>query len=388
MQKPESKYNTLVTGLAMFSMFFGAGNVVFPLALGQYAQDKNIFAIIGLLISAVGVPFLGLIAMTLFNGNYKLFFERIGKIPGFLVSAAIMALIGPFGAIPRCITLSFATLKIYFSELDLLLFSIVSCLLILAFTIRKNNILDYLGYILTPILIGSLAIIILKGVFISPAAPVADHSQFTIFWRGLVEGYQTMDLLGAFFFSTIVLACLERAVDTKNPQNFKKVIWLALKASLVGAFLLSLAYVGFSFVSAFNSDALIGVPKDELAGQVANVVLGPYAGIIACTAVSLACLTTAIALAAVFAEFLQKDISHNKISYEISLTLTLIVTMFISTLNFNGIANFLAPILQVCYPALIVLSIVNIAYKVSHFKPVKIPVFIAFGLSLIGYLFL
>lgn len=388
MQKPESKYNTLVTGLAMFSMFFGAGNVVFPLALGQYAQDKNIFAILGLLISAVGVPFLGLIAMTLFNGNYKLFFERIGKVPGFLVATAIMALIGPFGAIPRCITLSFATLKIYFPELDLLFFSLFSCLLILAFTIRKNNILDYLGYILTPILLASLAIIILKGVITSPSAPAADHNQLAIFWKGLVEGYQTMDLLGAFFFSSIVLSCLERTVDTKNPQNYKKVIWLALKASVIGAILLSLTYMGFSFVSAFNSAALIGVPKDELAGQVANVVLGPYAGVIACTAVSLACLTTAIALAAVFADFLQQDISHGKFNYKISLIVTLIVTFFISTLDFNGIANFLAPILQVCYPALIVLSIVNIAYKVSHFKPVKVPVFIAFGLSLIGYLFL
>lgn len=386
MQQPEGKSNTLVTGLAMFSMFFGAGNVVFPLALGQYAQDKNFFAVLGLLISAVGVPFLGLIAMTLFNGNYRNFFDRIGKIPGFLVATAIMALIGPFGAIPRCITLSFATLKIYFPSLNLLVFSMLSCLIIFLFTIRKNRILDYLGYLLTPILIGSLAIIIIKGFISSPSAPYADHGQATIFWEGLVEGYQTMDLLGAFFFSSVVLSCLERSIDTKNPKNYKKVIWLALKASAIGAFLLSLTYIGFSYIAAFNSEALANVPKDELAGQIANIVLGSYAGIVACVAVALACLTTAIALAAVFAEFLQKEIVREKLSYELSLLFTLILSFLVSTLHFNGIAHFLAPILQVCYPALIVLSGINIAFKLFHFKPVKIPVFLTFGVSLIGYL--
>src|SRR3984957_3942591 len=96
-----TKSATIATGLAMFSMFFGAGNVVFPLALGKIAQDQNVFAILGMLITAVGVPFLGLVAMTLFNGNYIHFFERLGKVPGFLVVTAMLGLIGPFGAIPR-----------------------------------------------------------------------------------------------------------------------------------------------------------------------------------------------------------------------------------------------------------------------------------------------
>ena len=90
-----SKTNIIAIGFAMFSMFFGAGNVVFPLALGQYAQDHNFYAILGLLITAVGVPFAGLMAMTLYNGDYKKFFERIGPLPGFAVAAIIMGLIRP-----------------------------------------------------------------------------------------------------------------------------------------------------------------------------------------------------------------------------------------------------------------------------------------------------
>ena len=91
----------LSTGFAMFSMFFGAGNVVFPLDLGRTAGHMNFYAIAGLLITAVGVPFTGLLTMFLFEGNYTKFFERIGKVPGFVLAAFIMALIGPFYAMPR-----------------------------------------------------------------------------------------------------------------------------------------------------------------------------------------------------------------------------------------------------------------------------------------------
>lgn len=377
--------NTIATGLAMFSMFFGAGNVVFPLALGQYAQDKNFFAILGLLVTAVCVPFLGLISMTLFNGDYKQFFNRIGKIPGFIVAAAIMGLIGPFGAIPRTITLSYATMQLYFPDLSLILFSAVACVLIFILTFKRNNILEILGYFLTPLLLGSLAIIIIKGLITSPAAPAADHTPGNIFLVGLTEGYKTMDLMGAFFFSSVILACLEQDVDTSNPKNYRRMIILALKATTIGAFLLAISYIGFSYVAAYNSDSLADARHDQLAGRVAMLVLGPYASIVACVAVSLACLTTAIALSAVFAEFIHNDITLGKIGYIPSLLLTIVITFAVSTLDFTGIANFLSPILQVCYPALIVLSILNIAYKLWNFQPVKIPVLIVFLISLFSY---
>lgn len=387
MKTPKSKVNTIATGLAMFSMFFGAGNVVFPLGIGQYAKDHNIYAIIGLLITAVGVPFAGLLSMTLFNGNYKAFFERIGKIPGFIVTAIILGLIGPFGAIPRCIVLSYSTLKPLLSDtFSLPWFSIFSCLIIFLFTIKRNNIIDLLGYILTPILLASLAIIIVKGLISSPSLEPSPYSKFTVFLKGIKEGYQTMDLLAAFFFSSVVIACLKKDIDTSNPQNYKQVIFLSLRASVIGAFLLSLIYVGFSFVAAFYSPLLKGTPQGELPGIIAIHVLGPYASVVAQIAVILACLTTAIALSAVFAEFIHQDICHDKIGYGWSLLITLIISFFVSTLNFTGIANFLEPILQVCYPALIVLCFVNILYKLHHFKWVKTPVFLTFICSLIVYL--
>lgn len=380
------KSNTISTGLAMFSMFFGAGNVVFPLALGQFAQDYNHFAIFGLLLTAVGVPFMGLIAMTLFDGDYKKFFERLGKIPGFTVAIIIMALIGPFGAIPRCIALSYSTVQIYMPDISITVFSLLSCFVIFAFTYKKNRILEVLGFVLTPILLGSLAIIIVKGLLFTPEVQMtANHNPLEIFWKGFKDGYQTMDLLGAFFFSSVILACLKQDIQPSEKTSYRTIINVALKASAIGAFLLSIVYVGFSYVSAFHSESLGEIAKDQLAGIIAIQVLGPYAGIIACVAVALACLTTAIALAAVFAEFIHIDVTKNKVGYIPSLILTLIITFFVSTLKFDGIVMFILPILQILYPALIVLTLCNIAYKLWGFEWVKTPVLLTFIASLVAY---
>lgn len=377
--------NTITTGFAVFSMLFGAGNIVFALAIGQYAQDKNFFAILGLLITAVGVPLLGLISMTLFNGDYRSFFERIGKVPGFIVAVIILGLIGPFGASPRCIALSYSTSKMYLPDMPLALFSVLACLFIFALTYRRTSILNILGYVLTPLKLGSLTFIIVKGFMDSPVVPETAHNEMTVFIKGLKDGYQTMDLLGAFFFCSVVLDCLRRNIDVSNPANYKRLITVALKACCIGAGLLAVIYIGFSYVAAAYSGSLQHISPEELISNIALQVLGRHAGLIVSFTVTLACLTTAIALTTVFAEFIHKDLTKGKVSYLVSLIGTLIVTFAVSTLNFTGIISFLAPILQLCYPALITLCIVNILHKLYQFEHVKLPVLIIFMTSLISY---
>jgi LIVCS family branched-chain amino acid:cation transporter len=366
-------------------MFFGAGNIVFPLAMGQFAQDQNIFAIIGFLITAVGVPFIGLISMTLFDGDYHRFFERIGKIPGFFIAFAIMGLIGPFGAMPRVIALSYSTSKIFVPNISLLYFSFFSCVLIFLLTYKRQRILDILGYVLTPLLLISLIILIVKGISSASEPLPSGLSSSNAFFHGLQLGYNTMDLMGAFFFSSVVILCLKKELHPEGQKDFRRLITMTLKASCLGAFLLALVYIGSSYVAAYNSEILKSVPPDEILATLSLQILGPYAGIVAVSAVALACLTTAIALAAVFAEYLHEDITFEKIGYVPCLIFTLIATFLMSTLNFSGIMNFLGPILIVCYPALIVLSVVNLMYKLYGFKLVLLPVGVVFILSLIVY---
>lgn len=370
-------------GMAMFSMFFGAGNIVFPLMIGQITQDKSLAALLGLVITAVGVPFAGLFAMTLFDGDYRAFFNRLGKIPSFLIVVIIMGLIGPFGATPRCITLSYATTKMFFPEIGIIAFSIVSCIVIYLLTIRKSRITDILGIILTPFLLVSLAFIVVMGILNRPQAVTeAEHTHLSAFVLGLVSGYQTMDLLGAFFFCAVVIDSL-KSVSAGEGSPKKALLHNAFLASVVGAFLLAVVYVGMSIVAALHSVTLADISADILLGTISLNVLGPYAGIITCFAVILACITTALALVVVFAEFIHYDILQGKISYQWSLITTLAITAFFSTLKFHGLLAILAPIVEVIYPSLLVLSIVNIAYKLWGFPYVKIPVGITFAGSLI-----
>jgi len=370
----------------MFSMFFGAGNVVFPLALGQLAQDNNIYAILGLLITAVGVPFAGLVAMTLFQGNYQHFFSRMGNGPGLIITAIIMALIGPFGAVPRCIALSYSTASSFLPGISLPVFSIISCVLIFILTIRRNSLIDILGYVLTPFLLLSLGIIIVKGIYFSPSAPVSTLTSSGVFFEGFKHGYQTMDLLGAFFFSSVVLVCLKKDLPQVEINNTPLLLRMTLRASYIGASLLSLVYIGFSYLAAFHSDRLLNVKPDDLISQIAQIVLGDHGGIIVCIAVALACLTTAMALCAVFAEYIHEDITSFKLGYPACLILTLACTFYISTLNFSVIIGLLAPILKVCYPALIVLSLFNILNKLYHVQTIRLPVYTVFLTSLAYYI--
>lgn len=375
------KSHIIATGLAMFSMFFGAGNIIYPLVVGKIACDKNIFSIAGFLISAVGIPFLGLIAIILFNGDYKSFFYRIGKIPGFILMITILGLLGPLGVIPRCIILSHEALSSYIPDISLLLFSIISAIIIFICTIKEKRIIDLLGRFLSPLLLACLTFIILKGLIYGPAAPRCEIEGIQLLFNGFIEGYKTLDLFAALFFSATILAMIKKISGSKESQDNKKMAVIAFKSSIVGASLLGLVYLGMSFVTARYSSLLSSVPDEQLFISIARHILGDTGGIIVCLAVILACLTTAIALTAISAEFIEHDIFFNKLKYQYALLLTLLITIPISTLQFNGVMKILIPFLKITYPAMIVLVIVNSLYKLWGFKIVRTPFYTVFVIS-------
>lgn len=391
MLNQEKKLSVWSTGLAMFAMFFGAGNIVFPLALGQFTQDKNFYAVLGMVVTAVFVPLAGLLGTMLFEGDYNAFFRRIGRVPGYLVTVAILCLIGPFAGIPRCINISYATLASFglheLPGVSLLTFSAFSCVVIFLMTFRPGRIVPLLGYVLTPLLLVALAVLVIRGVFLMPEAELSAHTRWETFVSGLVGGYNTLDLLAAFFFSSAVLLSLKRSSGDVRPlRENRRLFSVALLGSFIAAGLLTLVYVSFSYIAAGYSHSLEGIAGHEILGRLAGRLLGPYAGLIASVAMAFACLTTEIALAAIFAEYLRKNLCREKISYEWALILTLFVAFLVSTLQFEGITALLAPLLKVCYPALIVLTVLNILYKLYAFKPVKLFVYGTFLVSLFLYL--
>lgn len=380
-----SKASIITAGLALFAMQFGAGNIVFALGIGHFAQDQTILGCLGLIVTAVLVPLLGLVAMTLFNGDYKSFFNRLGAIPGFILMILMLGLLGPFGAIPRCLVLSYSTSKACLPGVSLEVFSFVCCLFIFLLSFRRSNIMNVVGYYLTPVKLGSLILLIIFGFIYATSLPIGEHAKSTVFFKGVIDGFQTMDLLGAFFICSIILEGFRKNMNIPDSDLSRPIIKASLQTSCIASILLSVIYLGFSLTAAFHSHNLVGVRPEELVGKISHLVLGDFGGIFVSFAVTIACLTTAIALSTVSAEFLHKDISGRRISYPLALAICLAITFAISTLNFTGIINMLAPVLALFYPTLIVLCIANILQKTMQFKYVKTTVFATFLTSIVHY---
>jgi len=357
----KNKTVILSTGLAMFSMFFGSGNLVFPLAVGRLSEGHVSLATFGLLLTGVLVPFLGMLAMLLYNGNANDFFGRFGKPATFWFPLIALSLMGPFGVLARCITVAHGAFRLLMPETPLWLFSAISCAIIFALTIRKRSIVSLLGSILTPLLLLSLAAIGVFGLMSVDFPTASSHGSWTSFKQGIFQGYQTMDLLAAFFFSTFVIDHL------RSSQNGALSIFL--KSSLIGAGLLSLTYCVLVLLGAMYAPALAAVPPQEMLGFIARASLGPWAAPVVCVAIIFACLTTAIVLASLFADFLRKEVAKDKINSPSALTATLAIAFFVSTLEFSGIAKILGPILEVIYPVLIVLTVFSIFRKVRARQP-------------------
>ncbi len=379
-------------GLALFSMFFGAGDLIWPLILGGASGDKNFFSMMGLLVTGVSLPLMGVLAMMLFQGDYRTFFGRIGRVPGAVLLFVVQVVLGPLGSIPRLITLSYVSLKPYlFGDIGLALFSVLACGVILLFNLRRQRVVGLLGLVLTPALLLCLGAILIIGLVNPPAPHTIVMSDGQAFNSGLLVGYNTLDIIASFMFAPLVLSHFrdEAAADGETDpliarrRLFRKMV----RAALLSAGLLSAMYIGLTYLASFYTQLLpAGHAPEERLSAIAHFLLGPEGGFLSCIAVALACLTTAIPMTAIFADYVQKDLCRNKIGPLFPLLLTLGITGCIANLGFGGIAAMLGPILQVLCPGLIVLSVLNILHKLYEVKMRKLPVFATFALSTVGYL--
>ncbi len=356
------------TGLAMFSMFFGSGNLVFPLVVGQLSQGHYLLATLGFFATAVLVPFLGILGMLLFKGDTHSFLSRLGRYAPFWFSLIALSLMGPFGVLARCITVAHGSFTLLLPSTPLWLFSLISCALLFLLTVRQNRIVPLLGTYLTPILLLALGAIALIGLTSHPLPLAIPGTSLSILTDSLLKGYQTMDLLAAFFFSTFVIRHLEQ----DDPRASLSIFF---RASLLGAGLLSLIYFVLILAGSMYAPELASIPPQEMFGHVAQLALGPLAAPLVATAVILACVTTAVVLATLFAEFVQAHIVP--LSRPLSLLLTLAIAFSTSILGFSRIAQYLGFFLEMTYPALILLTLLNIFHRLYGWKMVRIPTAVA-----------
>jgi branched-chain amino acid:cation transporter, LIVCS family len=377
-QSPALKKSWLVisTGFALFSMFFGSGNLVFPINVGKESEGHFLLAALGILLTGVIVPFLGVFGMMLFKGDIQSFFSCFGKRGTFWFSLLALALMGPFGVFARCLTVAHGALQLLLPEVSLVSASLVMCVFIYLLAVNKNRIIPVLGTWLTPLLLLAISAIAFFGLKQAGIAESTSLFGWSALKNGFFQGYQTMDLLAAFFFSTFVISQLQNSFSGENQE--RALLKTFTKASIVGGALLSFVYLALVMLGWVYADLLSQAAPQEMLGKIAMAALGSMAAPCVCIAVVLACLTTAIVLASLFADFLKKEVMQEKLSHKLSLFITIGIGFFVSTLEFAGIARFIGPILELTYPALIVLTLLNIAHKlwgvkISHW-PVTVTV--------------
>ena len=355
---------TLTTGLALFAMFFGAGNMVFPIAIGATAGQHLFYAWLAFMIAGVGLPFMGVFAVSLFEGDYWNFFSILGKYGSFFVITFLILIIGPIFAAPRTEDITFGTLQPFLSsEITNYYFSIFYFAIIFALSYKHLFVVDIMGRFLSPLKLIAFITLIIASLITAHALLPTTVSAYHVASNALSVGYGTMDLLAAFFFCHVAYNSIAHKCTALGITDKKALIRVILKACGIGSLLIGLIYTGFMLSAAAHATALHNTPTANIISQLSHIVLGSYGSLFVCLCVTLACIATATALAVVSTNFFHHTLFQNKLPRIICLIIVLVIMYSMSILGFDFIMSIAVPILNWLYPALIVLCVINIYRK-------------------------
>ncbi|MFO1444134.1 branched-chain amino acid transport system II carrier protein [Bacillus sp. Bva_UNVM-123] len=353
-------------GLMLFALFFGAGNMIFPPFLAQQAGSNIWPAVIGFLVTGVGLPLLGVIAISRV-GDLQILASRVHPIFAVVFTVVLYLVIGPLFAIPRTGTVSFEIGVVPFLPdgsaklgLALLIFTILYFVLTLWLSLNPSKLVDRIGKILTPALLIVLAIFAIKS-FITPLGNFSTPNEAYAngpFFKGFLEGYLTMDAIASLVFGSIVVASIrEFGVTDKNT-----VTKLCISAGVIAAAALALVYVSLAWIGATSTDT-IGAQENGAAilAAAAHHLFGEFGAIILALAILFACLTTAIGLISSCAQYFSKLIPS--ISYKKFAVIFSVFSAVIANVGLSQLISFSVPVLVFIYPIAIMLIFLSFAHN-------------------------
>jgi branched-chain amino acid:cation transporter, LIVCS family len=363
MQKkiPFSTYALI--GTMLFGMYFGAGNLIFPIQLGQLAGTNFWPAIIGFLVTAIGLPFLGILAIGL-SGSTGLrdLASRVHPVFGVAFATVLYLTIGPFFAIPRTATVPFVVgFEPYIAPgqagIWLGVFSFAFFAIVYFFSLRPGKVMDYIGKYLTPaflvflfLLIG-ISVMKPMGSFGEPNGAYANLAFIT----GFKEGYNTMDALASLAFGIVVINAIKRQGITST-KEIAKATWKS------GIFAMALMMMIYGLITYMGASSVSAIGTFENGGQifaaVAKHYFGPYGAILLAIIIVLACLKTSIGLITACSEFFHELLP--KVSYQRFVLLLCIVSFTVANFGLNNIIQFAIPVLMFLYPLAIVLILLTL----------------------------
>ncbi|MDZ5508502.1 branched-chain amino acid transport system II carrier protein [Enterococcus cecorum] len=375
MEKKLSSKDYLYLGSMLFGLFFGAGNLIFPVHMGQEAGANVWPAIIGFLITGIGLPFLGIIAIGISgeNGLFDLA-SRVHKGYGYFFTVALYLVIGPFFAMPRLAATSFEIgLTPFVAEnqktLFLAIFSILFFALSWWFSRNPSKLLDYVGKFLNPLFLVLLAILIVMS-FVKPMANIHDitvlgNYRNHAFFTGFQNGYNTLDVLASLAFGIIVVNTLKNKGVTKKSTITAD----TFKSGAVSVLLMGIIY---SFLSLMGTMSMGKFDLSENGGialaQIAHYYLGTGGSIILALIVVVACLKTTIGLTTAFSETFAELFPG--LSYSTLIAGVSIIPCIIANVGLTSIISYSTPVLMFLYPLAIILVLLGVSGPLFKNNPI------------------
>lgn len=344
------KQNLLAIGLMTFAMFLGAGNIIFPPFLGLEAGTQFLPAMLGFLLTAVGLPALTLIVLGRLSDSGQLT-QALPKPLAVTFWVLLFIAIGPAFGMPRAVTVAYEMgIKPFFIGDHLMLFSalFVGTALLLAF--QRGKLVDYIGKVMTPLLVLMLAALALAAI-ITPLGVLGDPSidyQHKAVTSGLIQGYMTMDAIAAVGFGWVII----KAIRDKGCESPQDVFQATLKVTLIYALLMSACYLAMAYVGATSTTIAEGATNGgELLTRYVAAIFGPLGQYLLAGIIIMACLTTTVGLTNACAEYSQQTFRT-----------PFAITAIIVTAMTGVIANFgLDQILAISLPAILILCPIAIA---------------------------
>ena len=346
----------MVVGFALFSMFFGAGNMIFPPYLGMQAGTAWISGFLFYFVADIGLAMLAMFAILRCDGTEAIT-APIGKIPARVLMSAIVLCIGPMLAIPRTAATTYEmSIAPLTSAVSPVVFSVLFFALILALCIRESAVVDIVGKVLTPLLLVGLAAIIIKGI-VTPLGTIAPEAKIdSAVVTGVKAGYQTMDALAALPFGILVLQSVIDKGYTESGKKFR----IMSGSSILACVLLLAVYMGLAYLGATVSaqyDRSIG--RAQLVMAIVEALMGKTGMIIFGIVVGLACITTAVALTSSAAAYFAR-LCRGKVSYKVFVIAICVFSAVVSNLGLDRIVAVAAPVLDVVYPPTLVLIFISL----------------------------
>lgn len=360
----------------LFALFFGAGNLIFPATLGQNAGENLWPAVIGFLITGVGLPFLGILAIG-FSGSRNLqeLAGRIHPIYGIIFTSLLYLTIGPFFAAPRTGAVAYDVgitpfVSEEYSQISLFLFSALFFAASLWLSLTPAKLVERFGKLLSPAII-VLLIFLLVTAIINPMGSIEapqEAYKSGAFLNGFLEGYNTMDALASLVFGIIVINAI-RSFGVKSTQG---VLAATAKSGIVAVLFLGIIYTGIAYLGATSTEVFgLFETGGPVLGNAASHYFGLAGTMMLSIIIILACLTTSIGLMTSCGEYFHS--LFPKVSYKVFVTFFTTLTFIIANFGLTNIINYSVPVLMFLYPlAIVVMLLAFLSPLFNHSRMVYV----------------